>query len=171
MTSKLLICLLLVYSLALAELTSNVDGSFTIRQTAALPGTPDELYTAMTGDISPWWDHTFRDQPHALRIEPWVGGRFIEEFDDQGNGALHATVILADRPKLLRYEGPMGMTGRALDNVVTYEFSAQGDSTLVQVTVQLEGQIDAEWAGIVDNVWHHFLIEAFAPYVVSGKHK
>ena len=34
-------------------------------------------------------------------IEPRPGGGFIEIFDDEGNGVLHATVIYADRGKLL----------------------------------------------------------------------
>ncbi len=166
-----LVILLLLAVGSRAELTVNSDGSFTSVQKAKLPGTTTELFDAMTGDISGWWDHSFREQPHALRLEPWVGGRFIEEFDDQGNGALHATVILADRPTLIRYEGPLGLSGRALTNVVTYEFSAEGDSTQITVTVQMLGQVTEELANIVDKVWSHFVFEAFAPYVLAGKHK
>ena len=157
--------------LAVAELTVNPAGGYTSVQSAKLPGTPEELYDAMTGDLLPWWDHTFSEHPKSLTLEPWVGGRFIEEFDDKGNGALHATVIYAERPKLLRYDGPLGLSGRAVNFVVTYEFTEESDSTTVKVTAQRSGQIDEEWANIVDGVWHHFLIERFKPYVESGEYK
>lgn len=160
-----------IAQISFAELTANPQGGFISVQTTTVPGSAEEIYDAMTGDILPWWDHHFSENPKSLRIEPWPGGKFIEEFDDKGNGALHATVILADRPKVLRYDGPLGLTGRALNNVVTYEFTPQGDSTQVKVTAQMQGAIDHEWAEIVDGVWHHFLIEAFKPYVESGKHK
>ncbi len=169
-TLAILSCLIFA-QYSFAELTVNPQGGFTSVQTTVLPGTPEEMYDAMTGDILPWWDHHFSEHPKSLRIEPWPGGKFIEEFDDQGNGALHATVIFANRPKTLRYDGPLGLTGRALNSVVTYEFAAQGDSTQIKVTAQLEGAIDEEWAKIVDGVWYHFLIEAFKPYVEAGKHK
>ncbi|MCB9357927.1 MAG: SRPBCC domain-containing protein [Calditrichaeota bacterium] len=168
---RTLLALLLCAVAVQAELTANDDGSFTVIETVTLPGEPDVLYDAMTGDISGWWDHSFSDQPHALKLEAWPGGRFIEEFDDQGNGALHATVILADRGKMIRYEGPMGLSGRALTNVVTYEFSAEGDSTTIKVTAQVIGQVNTELADIVNKVWYHFVHEAFAPYVLAGKHK
>jgi len=62
-------------------------------------------------------------------------------------------------------DGPLGLSGRAIDCVTTYELTPVGDSTTVKVTVNIAGQIDAEWAGIVDGVWHHFLVEAFKSYV------
>lgn len=166
-----LVCFIVVAQLAFAELTVNPQGGYTSVQTTVLPGSAEEIFDAMTGDILPWWDHHFSEHPKSLRIEPWPGGRFIEEFDDKGNGALHATVIFVDRPKTIRYDGPLGLTGRALNNVVTYEYSPRGDSTEVKVTVQLQGAIDEEWAKIVDGVWHHFLIEALKPYVEAGKHR
>ncbi len=165
----LLISIFAVCLIANAELTTNPAGGYTIIQSVVLPGTPEESFDVMTGEISAWWDHSFSEKPHSLRIEPWPGGKFIEEFDDKGNGALHATVIYAQRGKMLRYDGPLGLSGHAINSVVTYEYTAQGDSTEVKVTAQLSGQIDAEWAGKVDGVWHHFLVEALKPYVEKNR--
>lgn len=165
----LLISIFVFGSFAQAELTANPAGGYAITQSVILPGTAEESFDAMTGEISGWWDHSFSEKPHSLRIEAWPGGKFIEEFDDKGNGALHATVIYAQRGKMLRYDGPLGLSGRAVNSVVTYEYTAQGDSTEVKVTAQLSGQVDAEWAGIVDGVWHHFLVEALKPYVEKNR--
>lgn len=170
MQTPVILALLIFYQFTNAELTTNPQGGFTSTHITTLPGSPDDIFDAMTGDILPWWDHHFSENPKSLKIEPWVGGRFIEEFDDEGNGALHATVILCNRPNMIRFDGPLGLTGRALTHVVTYEFTPQQDSTQVKVTVQLSGAIDTEWATIVDGVWKHFLIEAFQPYVLAGKH-
>lgn len=161
----MILLLLLVCNFAMGAVTPNPAGGFTAVQSVLLPGTPEESFDVMTGEIGAWWDHSFSEKPHSLRIEPWPGGKFIEEFDDKGNGALHATVIYAERGKRLRYDGPLGLSGRALNCVVTYDYAAQGDSTEVKVTVEMSGQIDAEWAGIVDGVWHHFLVEALKPFV------
>jgi hypothetical protein len=171
MKRVVLFLVLVTASCAFAEVTVGPWGGFTSTQSTTLPGAPEAIYDAMTGDILPWWDHHFSETPKSLRLEPWPGGKFIEEFDDKGNGALHATVIYAERPKMIRFDGPLGLSGRAMNFVVTYEFTPNGDSTDVKVTAQMSGQIDEEWANIVDNVWHHFLIEAFKPYIESGKHK
>lgn len=160
-----ILSILAFVSLTFAEVTPHPVTGFTITQTATVPGSAEATYDALTGEISPWWDHHFSDRPKSLRIEAWPGGKFIEEFDDKGNGVQHATVIYAERPKMLRMDGPLGLSGRAIDCVTTYELAPVGDSTTVKVTVNISGQVDAELAGIVDGVWHHFLVEAFKGYV------
>jgi uncharacterized protein YndB with AHSA1/START domain len=53
------------------------------------PATAFELYT---GKINTWWKRDSwywndRDRARGLRIEPWVGGRFTEVYDeDTGEG-------------------------------------------------------------------------------------
>jgi hypothetical protein len=145
--------------------------AFTFELPVMLPGTPEEIFDAATGDISGWWDHSFSKPPKKLYIEPKPGGAFMEIFDDKGNGARHATVILCDRPKMLRFEGPLGLSGNAVQMVHTWAFEAVGDSTKMTLTVSGAGAIEENISGIVENVWKHFLIERFKPYVVAGKHK
>lgn len=145
---------------------------FSVTHQLTLPASPVAVFDAFTGDIRDWWDHSIAEHPKALYIEPKAGGGFYEVFDDSGNGALHATVITAWRGRLLRFEGPLGLTGRAIVMVHTLEFTAQGsDSTLLTLTVNAAGQIEPEIPDIVDRVWHHFLIERFKPYVESGDYR
>ena len=35
----------------------------------AVAGTPIQVYDMITGDLKPWWDHTFSDHPKALYVE------------------------------------------------------------------------------------------------------
>jgi hypothetical protein len=143
-------------------------GTFSFEHQLTLPGVPERIYDAISGDISGWWDHSFSGSPAKLYIEPRPGGGFYEIFDDSSNGVLHATVIYADRGKLLRFDGPLGLSGRALQLVCTYEFEAAGqDSTLLKLSVHGSGEIEESMPGVIRQVWHHFLFERFKPYVES----
>lgn len=170
--SQAILFVALPFTVGRSEVVPFATSGFTVTHEVTLPGSPEVIYDAFTGDVKPWWDHTWSGNPKALYIEPKAGGGFYELFDDSGNGALHATVITAWRGKLLRMDGPLGLAGDAMTMVHTLEFSARGeDSTLLKLTTNAAGQVK-EWApGAVDEVWKHFLIERFKPYVESGRHR
>jgi hypothetical protein len=144
---------------------------FSFDKQVTLPGTPEVIFDAVTGDISGWWDHSFSEHPKKFFIEPKPGGGFWEIFDDEGNGVLHATVIYADRGKILRFDGPLGLSGKAIQVVTTYEFESVGsDSTLFKVSVHAAGEVDEGVPEIVESVWNHFIFERLEPYIKAGKH-
>ena len=143
---------------------------FAFDKQVTLPGTPVQIFDAATGDISGWWDHSFSENPKKFFIEAKPGGGFLEIFDEEGNGVLHATVIFAHRGKMIRFDGPLGLTGRAVQIVTTYEFSEVGkDSTLMKVSVHGSGEMEEGMPAIVEKVWEHFIFERFKPYIESGK--
>jgi uncharacterized protein YndB with AHSA1/START domain len=143
---------------------------FTFEKQVTLPGTPEIIFDAVTGDISGWWDHHMSEHPKKFFIEPKPGGGFWEIFDDEGNGVLHATVIYADRGKLLRFDGPLGLSGKAIQMVTTYQFEPAGnDSTLFKVSVHASGEVDEGIPALVEGVWEHFIFEQLKPYIESGK--
>ncbi|HYM81929.1 MAG TPA: SRPBCC domain-containing protein [Candidatus Limnocylindria bacterium] len=144
-------------------------GAFGFEHMITVPGDPNATYDAMTGDISGWWDHTFSKQPARFFIEPKAGGGFYELFDAQGNGVQHGVVTWAERGKRLRFVGPLGLAGNAVDMVVTWDYAAAGDSTRVKLTCRAAGQIEKGWPELVERVWHHFLDERFKPYVEAKK--
>jgi uncharacterized protein YndB with AHSA1/START domain len=137
-----------------------------------LPATPVEIYDALTGDISGWWDHHFVEKPYRLFIEAKPGGGFTEIFDASGDGARHATVILAERGKRLRFDGPLGLSGQAIQTVTSYDLASSGrGSTTLTVSVHGSGEIDDKIPGVVEKVWKHFILERFKPYIESGAYK
>jgi uncharacterized protein YndB with AHSA1/START domain len=154
-----------------AEVISAAPGKFKVEVAIDLPATPNEVYDAVTGDISPWWDHSFHQHPKKLFIEAKPGGGFWEIFDDSGDGVLHATVNYTERGKILRYTGPLGFSGIAAEFVTTYQFSPAGTGTHLKVTAVAAGDVDEKTAAIVDQVWHHFLYERLKPYIESGDYK
>lgn len=141
-------------------------GQFSFSFDVKLPGTPESVYDLATGDISGWWDHSMSEKPYKLFIEAKPGGGFYELFDEKGNGVKHAEVIYADRGKLLRFDGPLGLSGKAIQIVTTYKFEKIGsDSTLINLTVNAAGQMEKDLDKVVKGVWHHFLVERFKPFV------
>ena len=172
MTNKfILIILLLSGIVSFAQGKNQVKyNKFSFNKEVTLPGTPETIFDAVTGDISGWWDHSMSEHPKKFYIEPFPGGGFFEIFDDEGNGVLHATVIYADRGKLLRFDGPLGLSGRAIQLVTTYTFEPVGnDSTLFNVSVHGAGEVEEGLPAIVEKVWEHFIFEQLQPYIVSGK--
>ena len=161
----LLLCALLVPVAASAEVKALETGGFGLDRNVTVAGTPVQVYDMITGDLSPWWDHTFSDHPQAFYLEPWPGGGFYEMFDDKGNGVKHGTVLWAERGKRLRFEGPLGLSGNAVVFVCTYDLAAQGaDSTKIHFTASLAGKVEKGWAEGVDKVWGHFLEERLRAY-------
>ena len=157
-----ILIILLSFSIIIlpAEVKESATGGFIINQELTLPGDSVEIYDAISGDISGWWDHSFTEKPYRLYIEAKPGGGFYEIFDDSGDGALHATVIMARRGKMLRFTGPLGLSGNAIDLVCSYEFEAVGpDSTRLKLSVHAAGEMQKGWAEVVNKVWYHFLFE------------
>ena len=144
--------------------------SFSFEVTLTAP--PVEIYDALTGDISGWWDHHFAEKPYRLYIEAKPGGGFYEIFDQSGDGARHATVILAERGRRLRFDGPLGLSGQAIQTVTSYDLAPAGQgATRLTVSVHGSGEMDEKIPGVVEKVWRHFIIERFKPFIETGAYK
>jgi hypothetical protein len=140
--------------------------AFAFGMQLTLPGNADAIYDSITGDISGWWDHKFSENPAKFYIDPRPGGGFYEIFDESGDGVLHATVIYAQRGKLLRLDGPLGLSGKAVNMVYTLSFEPAGtDSTILSLEVHGSGEFEPTIPGLVESVWKHFLFDRFKPYV------
>ncbi|GJQ62506.1 MAG: hypothetical protein SCALA702_15590 [Melioribacteraceae bacterium] len=150
----------------------NESENFKFRDEVTLPGSTVEIYDAITGDISGWWDHSFSENPYKFYIEAKPGGGFYEIFDESGDGVKHAEVTYAKRGEILRFEGPLGLSGRAIHMVTSYYFESVGtDSTLLAYEVHGSGEVEDKTSKIVEGVWKHFIFERFVPYINEGKHK
>jgi len=167
---RALVILTLVAGLAAAD--TPPTGSFSFTFTVDLPGPADEMYDALTGDISGWWDHTMSGDPVSLELQAWPGGQFLETFDETGDGVIHATVTYAQRGKKLMMVGPLGLAGHAIHMVTTYVLeSLEGGRSRLTVTVHAAGEIHPGWDEVVLATWHHFIDDRFLPWVTAGKHR
>ncbi len=153
---------------ALAEVTPVPTGGFSVSQKVTVAVSPEQAFDYFTGDVIDWWDHTFSGNPVKLYLEPKPGGGFWEIFDDAGNGARHAEVIYVKRGEVIRFDGPLGLSGNALHMSHTVTFARKGDETEVSVVVNAAGQVEDGWQDAVDGVWTHFL-SRYRDYVVAQK--
>jgi uncharacterized protein YndB with AHSA1/START domain len=104
----------------------------------AIDAPVDIVWRSLVEDIGAWWPHSFSGEPR-ISMEPWVGGRFMEEWD--GGSALYAFVTHIVTNARLTISGPMGMRG-ARQYVKTYELSADGGKTTVRTSASMLGDID-----------------------------
>ncbi len=124
------------------------------------------VFDTLTGNVKPWWDHTFSKDPKILYIDSHPGGSFMEIFDDKGNGVRHAVITASERGKLLRMEGPLGLAGHAILLVTTIELkSIDKNTTLLTLSVHASGEIKPDWTAVVEKVWRHFINERLKPYI------
>lgn len=162
----------LSYVSAQEEAPAMTFGHFTFERTVVLPGSPEEIYDAITGDISGWWDHTFFKNPARFVVDNFPGGGFWEIFDESGDGVKHAEVIYAHRGKILRLDGPFGLSGRAVQKVVSYYLSPgeESNTTEVRLVVHCTGAYEPAVPEMVERVWNRFLFDRLKPFVEAGKH-
>lgn len=127
---------------ALAEAATGLNIAMEWETFIAAP--PERVWQALAHEVNAWWSHSFTDNPRIV-LEPCIGGRFCEEFDDQGNGALFATVTYCQPLHKLKYIGTMGMSGPVL-NQSTWELSAADGGTRVRKVMEVFGQVPPELA-------------------------
>jgi uncharacterized protein YndB with AHSA1/START domain len=117
--------------------------SETIEAAIRIDRPASDVWRALTEDVGTWWPHTFADQPFRIVLEPRIGGRFYEQFDATGAGALYATVTYIEPERMLRVSGPMGMGGATL-YVKTYRLEPDGDETVLRTTAVMLGAIESD---------------------------
>ncbi len=132
----------------------------------------DVVWEVATGDVSPWWDHSFALEPAELVIEPVFGGRFYERLEEgSDDGALHARVIYVDAPQSLRLHGPLGLSGRSIDLVSSWRLTElTPDRTQFSVELSMHGEVDEELARTVRAVWIHFIETRLKTYIEADCH-
>jgi len=169
--SILILLSVMVINVVQADIRQLPFNCFSISYELKLPGKPGLIYEAVSGDISGWWDHTFSEKPTRFYIDAKPGGGFYEIYNEAGDGVLHATVIVADYGKMLRFDGPLGLSGRAVQAVHTYQFEAVGqDSTLMKFEGHFFGETQEGLPETIEKVWYHFLFERLKPYIERGDH-
>jgi uncharacterized protein YndB with AHSA1/START domain len=94
-----------------------------------VPASPDEAFRLFTADIGLWWRRETpywndRDRGVSIRIEPGVGGRFIEVYDVQTGSGMEIGRVTAWEP------------GRRLALTWTQAGWPQGASTQLEVTFE-----------------------------------
>jgi len=138
-----------------------------IEQEVTIDADPERVFDALTENVGGWWSKHFSESPAAIRLEPVIGGRFYEEFDDGGSGALFATVSFIDRGKALAMHGPMGMQNPVV-NFVRFDLEPKDGSTVLKLSHQVLGQVEDERWDSYREGWKPLLGEGLKSFVENG---
>jgi uncharacterized protein YndB with AHSA1/START domain len=114
--------------------------AFEVHAEIEVAAPPEVVWRSLVEDVGSWWPHSFRDGSR-ISLEPWIGGRFMEEWD--GGGALYAVVTHLVAGTRLTTSGHMGMPG-ARQYVKTFELEAVGERTIVRTVASTLGDISEE---------------------------
>lgn len=130
---------LLLAAPASAELTEAAPDHFVSRSEAVVTLPPDRVWAALI-DWPAWWDkaHTYSGSAAALHLEPRSGGPLQERW--AGGSTLHATVLTAMPPRLLRLSGGFGpLQSLPVTAVVDFALRPEGAGTKVTMIYRVSG--------------------------------
>ena len=92
-------------------------------------------------------------RPMRMTIEPWPGGRWFRDLDDN-NGHFWGTVQAIKRPTLLEITGPLFMSSAVLSNL-QYRLSAVDGGTLIAFRHTAFGLIPEDHRIGLSQGWNH----------------
>ena len=124
---------------AAARLESVGPDGFVSRSEALIPHTPTSVWAALI-NWSAWWDlaHSYSGKPGALTLELPPGGLLNEIWP--GGNVVHAQVVNAMPPRLLRLHGGFGpLQALPVNAVLDFTLKPEGDGTRLTMTYRVAG--------------------------------
>jgi DNA-binding transcriptional ArsR family regulator/uncharacterized protein YndB with AHSA1/START domain len=115
-----------------------------IEQEVVIEALPDQVFKALTQDVSAWWGapYLYSETAEAMILEPKVGGRFYEDWG-AGEGVLWGTVTQIKNNERLELSGLAGWT-RAVQGIVLITLEKNGKATSVRLSHQAMGELDEQ---------------------------
>jgi uncharacterized protein YndB with AHSA1/START domain len=127
---------------ATAALTSSAPDGFVSRHEASVAVPPAKAWAALTA-WQRWWSpaHTYSGTAPVLSLK--AGGGLIESWP--GGEVLHATVMNALPPKLLRLQGGFGpLQALPVNAVLDFVLAPEGDGTKITMVYRVSGNAAAK---------------------------
>jgi DNA-binding transcriptional ArsR family regulator/uncharacterized protein YndB with AHSA1/START domain len=152
----------------MSERTENAVRQASIEQVTEIAGAPAAVFDALTSRVANWWSHvTYESATRPdLKIEPHVGGRFVETSGDSER--LYAIITRYEPGKRLWMEGAMGLGG-CIFGTITFELEPRGENaTEVRLSHRMIGEVDDEVAAMYRGGWKALLDENLKQYVENG---
>lgn len=145
------------------EATARPDGieRFAYEVSIFLPVPAPRAFSAFVNDLDRWWTFRLRDRTRCI-IEPHVGGRWMQEWDN--GGALFGNFTVFDPPKMLVITGPLAMTQPAY-NRVEFRFEPVEGGTKLWVLHQAFGEFEPDTADMYTDGWEELLGGSLFNYV------
>lgn len=143
-------------------------GYFEIRHEIHYGSTAAQLFSALTGDLSPWWGAPYlvRANSTGMRLDAQLGGLMYESWP--GGGALWGEVNELTANEMIELQGPLGFSfpTRCKLRIELYEHQ---HGTRLRFLLQIYGNISAEQHMEFDDAWLELLADRLKTYVERGE--
>jgi uncharacterized protein YndB with AHSA1/START domain len=109
---------------------------------------PEQIFAALTTGVAIWWGPGYLESAKLARdliLEPRLGGRFYESWDDSStdkDGALLGNVIQIKKLQLIKVAGYFGLEEHCAFGVVSIWLKRQDGGTLVKFQHDATGDLD-----------------------------
>jgi DNA-binding transcriptional ArsR family regulator len=124
----------------------------------------ERVFQTLTDDIDSWWSYRFSTDSH-MHLEPWVGGRFYEAFDN-GGGALYAFVTYLKPGEEIRLNGSMGLADEDNNNIIHFVLqNQQPDMTHLRFTHRFLGKANMITVDIFKRSWVKLLTQHLKSFI------
>jgi uncharacterized glyoxalase superfamily protein PhnB len=152
-------------------MTTETDAR-SVRSSVEVPVPPDVAFYVFTAEVDLWWvrgpiNHHAGGRMRAMRIEPGVGGRVLEVYDDETGDALELA-------RITRWQPPGRLSWRSsIDDVevdVVFVPSASGTTVEVRAAVPAGGadRGGTSWVRVVPQWLGDWCLRRdHAPHVVA----
>ncbi len=133
--------LLLVQSVAFAEVTTVGQGGFAVAHSMETQASTAEVYRAIVDNISKWWDgdHSWSGDAANLYFDARLGGCFCERLPD-GGGVEHLRIIYLAPEQEIRLLGALGpLQQMGVHGAMTWQMSASDTGTTVTFQYTVSG--------------------------------
>jgi len=150
---------------SMADLSPKME-AIQIEQEVVIEADPGRVFDGLL-DVDAWWSYRYSADSKGLVLEPRVGGRFYEFFDEADEGALYGVVTLFKRPEQIVISGSIGMS-EAIIGLVQFELEAHERGTLLKLSHQATGPISQATREGYTVGWKALLGENLKQFVELG---
>lgn len=143
-------------------------GALQLSQAYAFSAPCERVFEALTREINKWWPYRVLKNGSFMCIELWPGGRFYEA-NENGDGFLWGTVLQVCYPEVLRITESIGLGPAARLGTWAYRLEDRGGETLLNLTYQILGAIDASTEESLKAAWNDLFAKNLKNYIETGE--
>lgn len=107
-----------------------------VERTITIAAKPERVFQAWVEEMNQWWTKPYyndHERVIGLYMEPKLGGRYIEQWDENGGGFLIGTIVEWLPPLRLAYTWSE-RDWAGVSTLVRIEFTKDGDGTRMTYT-------------------------------------
>ena len=133
-----------------------------------IAASPEVVWRKGLHEVNTWWKANLKPGSLGVFLEPWVGGRFWQKFDEDGHGVLYGTVAYLNPPKALHIVTAFGRAGAAVWTN-TWRFSDVDDGTLMEYHNQIMAVMPDRYMSGSFKAMTRAMLESLKRFVETGE--